>query len=197
MKTIHIFIGQPFARLGNLRALLCAAVLVALIASAAQASDPNGLYAFVDRVVFEPSDTAPERIQVWGGFAVAKPEDRDNYQDAERGYVYFKLRSGDEEVCKKEWADLKSVAGTRQIVAFGSRYEKPLPKVRKPDAKGENPDGYPKSWGGITKTRTRDYTPINQLVKLMDKPSKQSPSAKESPASKSSATRLASNARNN
>jgi len=172
MKIMRNSIGQPFARLGNVsKVSLCLAALVALVAPAARASDPNGIYAFVDRVVFEPSEAAPERIQVWGGFAVAKPEDRDNYHDAERGYMYFKLRPGAEETCKKEWADLKSVAGTKQIVTFGSRFEKPLPKVRKPDAKVENADVYPKSWG-MTKTRVRDYAPINQLTKLMEKPAK-------------------------
>jgi hypothetical protein len=186
--------GQPRARLGNHFKLLCAAALLAGAASTARASDPNGIYAFVDRVVLEPSEAAPERIQVWGGFALAKTENRDDYRDAQRGYLYFKLRPGDEAVCKKEWADLKSIAGTRQIVAFGSRLWEPQPKLRKPDAKVENPDVYPKSWGGITKTRMRDYAPINQLVKLMDKAtdakgaplSKEAPPAKASPAARSS-----------
>ena len=172
MKIMRKSIGQPLFRLGNVnKVFLCVAALVALMAPAAQASDPHGVYAFVDKVVFEPSEASPERIQVWGGFAVAKPEDRDNYQAAERGYMYFKLRPGDEEVCKKEWADLKSVAGTRQIVTFGSRDAKPAPKVRKADAKPENPQDYPKSWG-MQKVRMRDYAPINDLTKLMDKPAK-------------------------
>src|SRR5258706_11069103 len=112
MKTTFTSNGQPLARLGNLTKILCAAALFVGAASAARASDPTGIYAFVDRVVFEPSGAAPERIQVWGGFAVAKTENRDDYNDAERGFMYFKLRAGDEEICKKEWADLKSVAGT-------------------------------------------------------------------------------------
>src|SRR5437773_214914 len=82
--------------------------------SAARASDPTGIYAFVDRVVFEPSEAAPERIQVWGGFALARTENRNDYHDAERGFLYFKLRVGEEDICLKEWADLKSVAGTGQ-----------------------------------------------------------------------------------
>ena len=193
MKTTFTSNGQPRARLGNCLEFLCAGALLVGAASAARASDPNGIYAFVDRVVFEPSEAAPERIQVWGGFALAKTENRDDYRDAECGCLYFKLRPGDEAVCKKEWADLKTIAGTRQLVAFGSRHWEPQPKLRKPDAKVENPDVYPKSWGGITKTRVRDYAPINQLVKLMDKAtdangsprSKQAPPAKESPAAKS------------
>jgi len=60
------------------------------------------------------------------------------------------------------------VAGTGQIVAFGTRYEKTPPTLRKADAKVENPDVYPKSWG-MNKVRPRDYAPVNQLMKLQGK----------------------------
>ena len=168
MKTTFASYGQPLARLGNLTKILCAAALLAGAASAARASDPTGIYAFVDRVVFEPSETAPERVQVWGGFALAKTENRDDYHNAERGYLYFKLRPGDEDICKKEWADLKSVAGTGQIVAFGSRPENKAITLRKADAKAEKPDVYPKGWG-MYKVKPRNYAPINQLIKLQSK----------------------------
>jgi len=119
MKTTFTSNGQPLARLGNLLKLICAVALLGGATSAARASDPTGIYAFVDRVVFEPSETAPERIQVWGGFALAKTENRNDYHDAERGLLYFKLRVGEEEICLKEWADLKSVAGTTKLFASG------------------------------------------------------------------------------
>jgi hypothetical protein len=187
MKVIRNSLGLPFVRLGKLHALLHAAALAVLLVPIARASDPNGIYAFVDRVVLEPNDTAPERIQVWGGFALAKRENPDAYQDAQRGYMYFKLRPGDEAVCRKEWADLKSVAGTRQIVAFGSRYEEPAPKVRSVDADVDKPDSHPKSIG-INKVRMRDYSPLKQLEKLMEKTAdaKESPTGKDAskPASK-------------
>ena len=168
MKTTLTSNGQPLARLGNPLKLLCAAALLAGAASAARASDPTGIYAFADRVVFEPSEAAPERIQVWGGFALAKTENRNDYHDAQRGYLYFKLRPGDETVCQKEWADLKSVAGTGQIVAFGSRSENKAITLRKAEAKLEKPDVYPKGWG-MNKVNARDYAPLNQLVKLQRK----------------------------
>ena len=168
MKTTFTSNGQPLARLGNFLKLLCAAALLAGASSAARASDPTGIYAFVDRVVFEPSETAPERIQVWGGFALAKTENRNDYHDAERGFLYFKLRAGEEEICQKEWADLKSVAGTSQIVAFGSRNPANPITLRKTDAKVEKPDVYPKGWG-MNKIKPRNYAPINQLIKLQGK----------------------------
>jgi hypothetical protein len=131
--------GQPFTRLGNFTTLLCAIGLGMLTAPAARASDPIGIYGFVDRVVFEPNDTAPERIQVWGGFALAKKAvNNSEYNDAERGYLYFKLRPGQEEVCKKEWADLKSVAGdeTNRVVRHTLRgYATDIAQVRRESGK--------------------------------------------------------------
>jgi hypothetical protein len=187
MKAIRNSIGHPFARLGKLHILLGAAALAVLVAPIARASDPTGIYAFVDRVVLEPNDTAPERIQVWGGFALAMRENRDGYHDPKRGYMYFKQRPGDEAVCRKEWADLKSVAGTRQIVAFGSRFDEPMPKVRNADATADSPDPHPKSIG-INKVRMGDFPPLKQLKKLMEETAdaKGSPTGKDTskPASK-------------
>jgi len=188
MKLICSFLRQSLPRLGNLDGILCGAALLALLAPAVRASDPIGVYAYVDRVVFEPSDAAPDRIQVWGGFALAKKTpNRFEYQDPERGYMYFKLRSGDEEVCKKEWADLKSVAGKQQIVAFGSRDTEPQPIIRKSNAKPENPDVYPKGFG-MTKIdrasgNTNSRAPLDQLKELATKPAAESKSA---PATKAS-----------
>jgi hypothetical protein len=188
MKLMCSFLRQSLPRLGNLDGILCGAALLALLAPAVRASDPIGVYAYVDRVVLEPSDSAPERVQVWGGFALAKKTpNRLEYQDPERGYMYFKIRSGDEEVCKKEWADLKSVAGKQQIVAFGSRDAEPQPTVRKSDAKPENPDVYPKGFG-MTKIdraggNTNSRAPLDQLRDMATKPASESKSA---PATKAS-----------
>lgn len=171
MKTTFISNGQPAVQLGNRLNLLLTLALLAGAASPARASDPTGIYAFVDRVVFEPGDAAPERIQVWGGFALAKTENRNDYHEAARGYLYFKLRPGEEEICKKEWADLKSVAGTAQFVAFGSRSENHAITLRKTDAKVEKPDVYPKGWG-MNKVKPRDYAPLHQLIILQGKPAR-------------------------
>src|SRR5689334_1269098 len=74
-----------------------AAVTLLIFQSNAFASDPTGVFALIDKVVLEPNDTAPERIQVWGAFAVAEQKDRDPnrdaYKAAEKGYLYFSLPS--------------------------------------------------------------------------------------------------------
>jgi hypothetical protein len=65
------------------------ACVIAGTAIVAHASDRIGIYAVVDRVVLEPNEQNPERIQVWGAFAVATRNDRDNYDAVQRGYLYF------------------------------------------------------------------------------------------------------------
>lgn len=86
------------------------------------ASGPLGIYGIVDKVVFEPNEQSPERVQVWGAFmyvetsvvgqslTVSKPT---------RGYLYFRLGGSADALVRNEWADLKSVAGTGQAVGFG------------------------------------------------------------------------------
>ena len=80
--------------------------------------------------------------------------------EAQRGYLYYKLNEKKPEVCRKEWADLKSVAGTGQIVGFGSRFEE-KGSLRQTDAKPEKPDTYPLGFG-MTRVAKRDYKPINE-----------------------------------
>src|SRR5205807_136344 len=105
-----------------------------------------GIYAMVDKVVFEPNDSAPERVQIWGTFMVAKGRGGDDYEDPVRGYFYYTLPKGKEATAKKEWADLKKLAGTDQTIAFASRHEE-KGKIRKATDKAESPDPYPLGFG--------------------------------------------------
>jgi hypothetical protein len=116
--------------------------LVLVLGGSAQASDPTGIYARIDKVVLEPNDEKPERIQIWGTLALAKVRSGgDEYDKPVKGYLYYALVPGKEDQCRKEWADLKKVAGKDQCVAFGSRYAK-LGTVRKADQKPRDADPY-------------------------------------------------------
>jgi len=142
--------------------LVTTVVLCAVGFGVVKASDPTALYARIDKVVMEPSSGPPEAIQLLGVFSMAKPDDRNYYLPAARGYLYFKL-STNPEAARREWADLKEVAGTGQIVSFGSRYQLKA-QLRKPDHRPENPDPYIVSIG-ITKVRgNTDYEPIRALL---------------------------------
>ena len=139
------------------------AAIFGAIASAS-ASDLVGVYAFIDKVVLEPSDAAPERIQAWGGFALAEGNG-EKYAPAQRGYMYFKLPPGKEKAALREWNDLKSLAGKDQLVAFGSRHGAKA-TVRKADAKPENPDVYSVDIG-LTKVTPREtYAPHKDVMSL-------------------------------
>jgi hypothetical protein len=129
-------------------------------------SDHTGIYARVDKVVFEPNDSAPERIQVWGGFALASTQDRNSYDQPRRGYLYFTCEQGKENICRKEWADLKAVAGTDQVVGFGGRFQ-PRPRLRKAEDKAVDPDKYPLNFGVVKVSDRRSaYSPIHELKAL-------------------------------
>ena len=107
---------------------LMTTVALALVLSAAapSASGGPGIYAIVDKVVFEPNEGAPERIQIWGAFIVSRPMSSSQYLPAARGFLYFKLVAGRETVIRNEWADLKSIAGTGQAIGF-AQYWVPNP----------------------------------------------------------------------
>lgn len=97
--------------------------VVGLLVGAAHltASGPMGIYGIVEKVVFEPNETVPERIQVWGAFAYVDGMDGQGLtvSAAKRGYLYFRIDASQADIIKKEWADLKAVAGTEQAIAFG------------------------------------------------------------------------------
>jgi hypothetical protein len=130
--------------------------------------DPIGGYLIGDKVVLEPSD-APTTIQIWGSFALATEKGGFAYGNPERGYLYYKAPAGKEEVCRKEWNDLKKAAGTAQVIGIGNSYDlQSLGKVRKPKLgeKPESPDTYPIGTGLVKVGDDTDYTPIRSLLAL-------------------------------
>jgi hypothetical protein len=145
--------------------IACVLALAAALAAggAARASDPIGGYLIVDKVILEPSSD-PTTIQIWGSFALAAKPGGQAYADPVRGYLYYKAASGKEDVCRKEWADLKKAAGTGQVIGFGSSYDlKSLGKVRKATEKPESPDPYPLGNGLNKVGEDADYGPIRAL----------------------------------
>jgi hypothetical protein len=143
--------------------LLLAAVFV-LGGTSVRASDPIGVFAKIDKVVLEPNDTSPERIQLWGAFCVADPKDRDSYLPLQKGYLYYKLPAEKSEVALKEWNDLKATAGSGDVIGFGSRHVA-HPKVRSAQDKPENPDVYSVGFGLVkANQRSTSYPPIKALL---------------------------------
>jgi len=146
------------------KATLFAAALAVCVASvfAVHASDRVAVYAKVDKVILEPSTGEPATIQVWGVFSVAQAGNPNDYQPAARGYLYYRLPAR-ADLARREWTDLQGVAGTGEIVAFGSRWEG-VPRVRPVNDKPANPDPYSLNTG-LTKVRgNNQYAPIRALL---------------------------------
>jgi hypothetical protein len=121
---------------------------------------PNAL---VDKVALEPNADKPERIRISGVF-IAAEERSDVYSAPQRGYLYFALPRGNDELARREWADLKSVAGTRQVVGLGSSWGAKV-RVRKPDEEAKSPDDYPMG-NGLIKVRAGRYLRLQGTVCL-------------------------------
>src|SRR5262245_48707391 len=108
--------GRPMKSAAVLIALLT--VLVAPAGTAVvPVSDLSGIHAVIEKVVFEPNEGAPERVQIWGAFVLATAGPA---APPQRGYLYLGLPpivmecttcpppSAATENAKREWADLKS-----------------------------------------------------------------------------------------
>ena len=144
----------------TLFAAALAAVTIGVVV--ARASDRVAVYAKVDRVVLEPNTDAPNTIQVWGVFSIAQSGNPNDYQPPARGYLYYQVASTPE-LARKEWSDLKSVAGTATFVAFGSRWEG-VPHLRQANDPPAKPDPYTINAGLIKVQGKTDYAPIRALV---------------------------------
>jgi len=110
----------------KLRKLVLALVVLLTAAVHLSASGPMGIYGIVEKVVFEPNEQSPERIQVWGAFSYVDGGVGQSLtvSEAKRGYLYFRRPSDGStsallKAIQNEWTDLKSVAGTGQAVGFG------------------------------------------------------------------------------
>jgi hypothetical protein len=139
-------------------------LLTCVLAVTLRASDMVGVYAVVEKVVLEPSDAAPQRAQIWGAFALADQKPGSTYGAAQRGYLYYECPAGRETVCRKEWEDLKTVAGKDTGVGFGARY-KETGRIRKADDKPAGPDVYPIERGVVRLSAGHESLPVIDRIK--------------------------------
>lgn len=139
----------------------CVAVAIGAASVLVDASDRIGVYGVIDKVVFEPNAESPERVQVWGTFAIATRNDRDHYDPVANGYLYFKL-SDNARLARAEWRDLKALADTRKIAAFSSRFGQSV-RLRAANETPTAPDSYTVGVGVQTIRPDLDYAPIKAL----------------------------------
>lgn len=120
----------------------------AIAAVGAYASFPLGVYAVIDKVVLEPGDAEPKRVQIWGTFALWDGGPGLGYRAPERGYLYYSCSKEQSRICRNEWADLKSAAGSGQTVGFGSR-SLSAGRVRASGEGASTPEPYPIQFGVV------------------------------------------------
>jgi len=130
------------------RLILIVVFLSAVAAMHVSASVPLGVYAVVDRVVLEPADAEPQRIQIWGAFALWDGNPGLGYRAPERGYLYYSCSREQIGVCRNEWADLKSMAGTGRMIGFGSR-SLAAGRIRATGEQASAPEVYPIQFGVV------------------------------------------------
>jgi hypothetical protein len=119
-----------------------ATAALAILAGVALASGPIAVYALVDKVTLEPNPDKPERIRISGVFITAEDVQSDAYSAPQGGYLYFALPKDNAPLALREWTDLKSIAGSRQVVGLGSIWFSKV-RVRKSDEQAGSPDPYP------------------------------------------------------
>ena len=126
-----------------------AVVGLAIVASmTASASVPIGVYAVIEKIVLEPADADPQRIQIWGAFALWDETTGMGFRAPERGYLYYSCPKEHIATCRNEWADLKSVANTGETIGFGSR-SLLAGRVRADGGRALGPDVYPIQFGVV------------------------------------------------
>ena len=95
------------------------ALLIAMaLSTEVKAGGPPPVCMVVDKIVLEPDEKAPTRIQVWGTFIFCK--DNATYDRPVSGYLYYTAAKGKEDACRKEWAKLQKLVADKHIVAWGS-----------------------------------------------------------------------------
>jgi hypothetical protein len=120
----------------------------AISAITAHASVPVGVYGIVDKVLLEPADAEPQRAQIWGTFASWDEAGGLAYRTPQRGYLYYSCSREQLSICRDEWADLKAVAGTGQVIGFGSR-SLLAGRVRPVGERTSGPEPYPIQFGVV------------------------------------------------
>jgi hypothetical protein len=161
---------------------VCAAIAgLAVMAVRVHASDPVGVYAVVDKVVFEPNEANPTAVQIWGAFSLAVPRSSDGaqrkpeggfgsltngdvYGAVQKGYLYFTCPTGKETMCRNEWTDLKSLAGKHQIAGFGTRWGSHV-TVRQATERPSAPDQYVPNVGVV---KLGSYSANPELAAALD-----------------------------
>lgn len=125
-------------------------------------------YALVDKVVVEPNEERPERIQIWGTFAIGNEDG--SFSAPQGGYLYFADPMGQRMLTSSSsWKQWRTVEGTGRMLLFhffhGASGD--VLRVRRADEPVENPYPYAQIATAAFPIRTdTSYKPIRLLLEL-------------------------------
>lgn len=131
---------------------LIAAALATLLASAAQASAPAGVWGRLDQVTFDPNAKAPT-VRIDGVFIVAgqKPDfaDYPGYAVPQYGYMFYDCPVvKDLPMCLMQWNELLAAVGSdNDCRGWGDSAKPPQGSVRPAQDPEAKPDPYPIALG--------------------------------------------------
>ena len=146
----------------------------------AHAGGPPPVCMAVDKLVFEPNEEAPTRVQIWGTFALLNGS-KAGYGEPMRRYLYYTAAPGKEAECRKEWAKLKKLLAERHLISYGMCGQPEVAdQLRKPSEKPEAPTPFPLVEAGFANAdnMSTQYPSLQPLLKL----SKQGPRKEGTPA---------------
>jgi hypothetical protein len=164
-------------------ASVAAVLLLSLAPAAVFAKNVSiGIYAVIDQVTFEPDGASPNLVRISGVFVVPIPMSSGDYRTPQRGYLYFRIRPAMEQASRRDWNQLKSIAGTGQVVGFAQYW---VPNPGDPsgyhslevtvhaDHDAASPDAYPSpNLKGIVKHRRRGDPDFDKIRAQLQKASR-------------------------
>ena len=143
-------------------------LVLCVMTVAVHAGGPPPVCMAVDKLVFEPNEHAPTRIQIWGTFALLNGT-RGAYGEPVDGYLYYAATPGKEAESRKEWAKLKKLVAEQHLIAYGMCGEpKVSGQLRKPTDKVEAPVAFPLAEPGFANAdqMCTSYPSLKQLLTL-------------------------------
>ena len=102
----------------NGKVCIAGLVLSLVFTASAVAGGPPPICMAVDRIVFEPNEKEPTRVQIWGSFVLCK--DNSTYGKPIAGYLYYTVEPGKEVECRREWTKLQKLVADKHIVGLGN-----------------------------------------------------------------------------
>jgi hypothetical protein len=85
----------------------------------AGASDPSSIYTVPSRVDLLPDDATGNRVVIAGSFFLLSAPMTMSYGEPKCGYMFFRCRPGQEQMCRMQWLDIRNAIGKGYCAGFG------------------------------------------------------------------------------